>query len=45
MQGGRVICFWKALDEGFPKMYDMPPFVASSSSFSTLLGLQFKKAN
>jgi hypothetical protein len=25
-KGGHIICFWKALDEGFPKIYDMHKF-------------------
>jgi len=28
-KGERVICFWKALDEGFPKTYHTPPFIVT----------------
>jgi hypothetical protein len=30
-KGEHVICFWKALDEGFPKTYHTPPFIVTKN--------------
>ncbi len=33
-EGVCVLCFWKAFDEGFPKTYDMLPFLATKNVWS-----------